>query len=394
MLIEINLFCLLPIDNYTSAKIVSIGIIIISIIYIMINPNFIFNNRGYFSVDICIFIFMCLFQCILTELKYQQGFSYIFRVSIYYFTLLIYLLLSYFLRNDYKKIKGYFKNVSLFFSIILILQYFLYNELGITFLKLDLSIGQRFGQARISVGIFMIVVGVVLSVSSIIKCINNKEKLRKIDLLVVVLGLIDVIFVSKTRSIIISLIVSILGMSFLLIRNKKTKAIIIILLIITGGLVINTEMFNKFVNLKNTEYSENSNIRQEASKYYIEKIKESPIVGIGFLHSKNKYDPAYSFLRGEKGKYFLDDVGIIGFTTTFGIIGLIWYLIIILKCFKIIIKKFKYKTIYDNGESVGLFIFILLSTFTIIFTDSTRIFYFAFILYFIEGNKCKVIMKK
>lgn len=387
ILLQTRFFCFLPFDAYDVAKGISIGIVILFIVCVMIIPKCITDNRGYFAIDICIFIFICLLQCILTELKYRQGYLYVFAISIYYFTMLLYLLLIYFVKNDYEKVKNYFKIISLIFSNILIIQWFLYNNFRITFLELNLDIGQRFGEARINTGVSIISIGVILSVSSIIKCVNNRTKLKKVDILTVILGLVDVVFVSKTRSAIIMLIVSIIVMNILLLRNNNHRIIFIVSLLITSILVFNTDIFDKFINLGSTEYAGNSNIRTEASMYFIQKIKETPIVGIGFLHSKNEYDPAYYFLRGPEGKYFLDDVGLIGFSTTFGLIGLIWYLNVIFKCFNIIITKFKNKKVYDNGECIGLFVFILLSTFTVIFTDAIRIFYLPFILYFIEENK-------
>ena len=226
----------------------------------------------------------------------------------------------------------------------------------------------------------MVCIGIIISLSEILQ--NN---IKKSNILSLIVGTIYIIYVSKTRGYLIALTICILSMIYFYKRGFISKIYTTVIVILVGAIIINLPIISKYNDLKENDYG-SSITRQNAINFYVNQIRNKPLFGMGIINTVNKNDENYSIVRGPYGKFYRDDVGIIGFTNEFGILGLILFLNIMVISFNIIKINFKDKSIYNNIEKVGLFTFLIITTPTLIAMNAERIVYLPFILFMIENN--------
>lgn len=377
LLLSCNMMFLLPISIWNTLRILSLLVVSIN----FINPNIFLKSKGKFNVHIALFIVLCLVEIIISKVAYNQEMLDIVVTVLYCFSIVIYFIINYFWKVemlDY--LKKIFIYISLVLSIILIAQMILYENFSLKFLNINFENRLRFGEVRIEVGAYLICIGSIIAFSEII---SNKCKNKKIYIITFCLDLIYIVYVSKTRGYLVALLIPTMSMLFISMRGITRKFKFTIIIIFTSILFMNLPIMEKYKALeKNDEGS--TWVRKKAIEFYIEQIKEKPLFGMGIINVTDSNDDNYSLIRGPYNKFYREDIGIIGFTNGFGIIGLALYISIIYRVFKIIIYNFKSKIIYDNLYKFGLFVFLCITTPTLICLDPERIYYLAFILILIE----------
>lgn len=374
LLFSTNFIFLLPISLWIVIKIFPILIGA----FILFNPQCVLKAKGKFTVHSIFFIYLIICEIIITKLRYNLGNINLLATSISYFVILLYFILVYY-RIDKEKIIKIFINLTLILSLVLILQFLVYEIWEITFLSLDLGSFLRFGEVRIGEGAFIISIGVILAIAKIINSNKLFSKENSINIVTVILGLADIIFVAKTRSILLFLIVSVFIMLIITIKNKIK---IISVCILCSLIFISSPIMKKYIELNNNE--EWSTIaRRGAIEYYLEQAKDMPIFGTGMINP-GKDDELFYYARGPQGIFYRDDVGIIGLLNGFGAMGVLWYIILLASIAPIILKKIKMREISSSSHILGLFMFLLLCSTTIIFTDPQRLYLLPYILYMIE----------
>ncbi|WP_242954150.1 hypothetical protein [Clostridium puniceum] len=112
--------------------------------------------------------------------------------------------------------------------------------------------------------------------------------------------------------------------------------------------------------------------RTEALNYYIEKIINNPIIPIGLLNEANNLERFY-IIHGKQGYLYESDVGIVGLAVTLGVVGLVWFILLIIKLFRIIIYVYRKKKLNEYIELVGIITFVIINVITLIITDIERI---------------------
>lgn len=381
LLVSCNFFYLAPISIWNSLRIMNLAVIV----FIMINSKLISKSKGKFSVQILIFLIMCIFEFILSKLNYNQSSTEILVTTLYYFVVLIYFIIVYYSNNDTNNfIKNCFVWISLILSIILISQMIVYELFTIKFLTVDIGERLRFGQVRLSEGGFFISLGIIISIG---KMVNKKIKNYKVKLLyisTILLGGIYLILVSKTRGMIFSISITIILMLIITVKGIVNKLKVIAVIGLIGLVFVNSPIYQQYLDLSQVEKG-STDTRVEEVTYYLNETIQSPLFGTGIINATNPNDYAFNVVRGPNGSYFQDDVGIIGFANEFGMLGLIWYIWIIVSCFRILVEQFKDKSIFAIPENIGIFIFICLTSITLIVMDSVLLVYFPFVLYILES---------
>ncbi|MDM0979081.1 hypothetical protein QTJ05_14230 [Clostridium perfringens] len=326
-------------------------------------------------------MFLCIVEIIISKLRYDQSNISLFSVSIYYFVILIYFIISYY-NVKQKEIIKIFINISLVLSIILIIQFVLYEKSGIAFLKINVGSVKRFGEVRISEGAHAVALGIILSFSEIIKSRKILLESNIKNILNLILGFIEIIFIAKTRSILVILIISIIFMLLYHSKGISERIKIIFMIIISSIILMNSNIVKKYDNL-DSEEKWSTIARKGAIEYYLDQVVEKPLFGVGIINPSESIEMHY-YARGPLGIYYRDDVGIIGFLNAFGLVGLIWYISLVYKILKIISVNIKKGCIRKNIQIIGLGMFLSACSFTIIFTDPQRIYLLPFVLYMIE----------
>lgn len=327
-------------------------LVIISIILIILNINLIFKNRYRFILFIFTFLVLNFIEICMTTLKFGQPFSMALGRYKYLFIFIAYIPISVILKKiKIEKLKIMIINLGTLLSILYIIQAMIYPKLII----FNMYYMERADRIRFYTGSYFIIISILLNFSFLL---HNFKKKYFVYLIIQIFMLI---FVSQTRSSIAILFITFIGTLLIYIRNfnwkKVSKILMIVVLIIIiimpyiSSLVssINDSLFNK--------YSDNGSIsiRIDAQKYMIDKIKENPLLGVGMYD--NAYQEAGS-ITGSAYKYYVADVGIVGFVFQYGILGLLIFMYLWIKMIILTYKIYKRK----KENSLYYIMFLLYNT--------------------------------
>ncbi len=367
-LILINFFYL---KTYNLNKSVGYILIICSIVFIFYFKKIIHMRRGYsFNFIVLSFLIIYLVEVIASLIINKQGLKDVILVSFNNIVLLSYYIFSYNVirHKNIKKFELSIIIITALLSGLFIIQFFLYDK-GVIFLNITPNL--RFDSLRITDAAIFINIGLILSFSNFINS-YNKLRYRLICLIATILSYFHVIVIEKTRAIVGIITFCLIIMTIFKYRKKIIKITISGLVILSILLILSTT--SVFVNYVKS-YDENDIsfvARQKSTVYYTSIIKENPFFALGFINPHLE-DTSFTLLRGPEGVCYRDDVGIIGFGSTFGILGIGWYLALLVKFVKIIKENIKSHLINNYLELLGLFVFILLSSVTMIIMDPQRI---------------------
>ncbi|MFU7515532.1 O-antigen ligase family protein [Clostridium sp. HCS.1] len=397
LLLEARFFYLFKfpdiIDKYNTyhVKIIIFIITIVTIIFFLITRRYKYiKDKTLFSNNIILFLILVFFETILSYINYSQYGQTVMDtiwMSYYFYIILLYYILVYldikFNDDSYKRIITIF---SLILSIIFIVQSILYNSDGLLIVKIsELSLNgieSRLGRIRLTYPSTIISFSIILSAGRILNKREEKKDLYKIiDILNVILGCIYIVYVSQTRALIVYIFISIIIM-FIFRNGRNIKRLLISFLLLVSVIIVilNLSITKEYINTFNdTDNSISTIARKGAIEYFIKKGSENIVFGSGFIGS-NQDSELFYIARGEYGIYSTTDVGIIGYYSSFGILGLLLYISLILKLMKIIKKLIVTKRINYCIELIGMFIFLVFSSGTLIVMDKQRIILLPFIL--------------
>lgn len=382
LFIETRFLLFIP-SNGLNSNINKTFLVILSILFLFLLMKQILKENYLWQKTILIFLFLVLLEIIISSVFYNQSLNETLKVSLYNFILIFYFVLFYFKDNNNSKfLINSIVYFTLIVSILLIIQVYLYNKYAIKFLSVNTS-NLRFNGLRIyDLGNF-IEFGAVLSIGMYL---NNKGKL--IYLITFILGILEMVYVAKGR---IGLIIVILSSLLMVVYYSKinikklSKYLFIILVVLV--LVSNMSMLKEFTNsFGSSEFKAGDSLRKYEVEYYINQLKIRPIFGLGFAYFNSEYDRNYNFVRGNYiYKFYKDDVGIVGFTNTFGVLGFIWYIYLLYRFIKILIKVRKNNLLRENIYALGIVLLIIFQSFNTIIMDPQRIINLIFLLIILEN---------
>lgn len=182
---------------------------------------------------------------------------------------------------------------------------------------INLSYDYRYGEIRLRADSCLINLLFVITVSNFIKGKN-----RIINLIYSVINVIYVMFMLKTRLLMVSYLGVLVVAFFIWKRDFAVKIMITFVAISIIPVILNTEIFQDTVEAILED--DPNDIRAVGKAYYMDKLKENPILGRGYINIE--WEPAY-VAAGMNRKIYLNDNGILGFTFVFGGLGLVWFLV-------------------------------------------------------------------
>ena len=202
-----------------------------------------------------------------------------------------------------------------------------------------------------------------------------------IKIYILVVSTIELVFIAKTRALLIIYFITIVIMIWSKKSSatkkeivRKTVAAILICGAVIGALNTNISKayFNEYIESLNTQYDTVS-IRNEEVKYAIELLGQNPVtavLGTGFVPETNEtLNYSRNTIKGLR-----TDIGVVGFINQFGVLGLIWILLIIINATKVLLKNLK-ETV-RKVDYIGLYSIFILGMPTLFLFNGERLVYF------------------
>lgn len=328
-----------------------------------------------------IFITYCVFEALRNKTTYNLNLNQMLLAFHGYLLFLLCVFLN--ACPDRKRLSQFIIKTLTLFSVILstlfVFQAFVYNTFRYSFLKINEYQSLAFAETR-SWGIRLTFPGTLIIFSLLISWgVLQKKKNDKLHIFNIVLGGLYIVYVCQTR---MTTLVIICTMLLVLVFNKVgrkysilKKAIVIImaLTVLLAPLYIDSI----FDSNTGSVYA-----RTYAYKFYIEKIVENPLFGIGLLPDDKTNATITKTLHGDLGYANITDVGIVGYSVQFGIVGIILLIALVL----IIYGNFKRYKKKDNiyYSCLACCIYILGTCSTLSIFDTQRIVMLPFVLFLIN----------
>lgn len=329
-----------------------------------------FRIRGIYSNNILFFLIFILCDSLFTMVIYPEQSVYrTISTAFSYFLFLGYFPLVHYLESDarYRKFMSIMTVSSLFVTIVALAFTVSVNFRGeeIFHFSQAYKTFERTGNVRIYYVLENYIrVSQLVSLGWLLsnRCKTNIEKL--LHLLNYIAVFVGIIYIDQSRFYLFAtIIVSII--MILMSDGRFKKWIIFGLLIAFIGVILSDVVVAPFASAQVNDSS--FQIRLEAISYYFRKALQNPFFGLGLLSPGSSDTYLRYIFYGPKLAYFQDDVGIFGFLGGFGFVGAIWYFVLIKKIFRYG-KDCRSDPIYW-----GLFISIVMSSFTMLWIDKQRL---------------------
>lgn len=362
------------------------GILIVSVLFLIVSLfyskgilNIQKNTRGWLVFTLAIIMAeLVVTSRVATSqpfvLTLAEAYPYLLIVIVYFVLRL--LIRS---REDILVFLNVIEVASLVIAIFALLQFLLYPNV-IIFTLDNLTI--RNNLPRIFLGGNIVpVFGTLISFAKIV----SKKNDHRISIVNLVLEIIKLAVIEQQRGALLILFALMIFIVFTYISNKYirvllyslvTVAVIVIALLSDVSTLINSTF--RFDN----DFSLDA--RTESIRFFCEKAKQYPMLGMGFITSSKNQDPiSYAILNNQRGYHCQrSDVGIFGLLNMWGIIGVFWYLMFLKKIF------YYYKKCEEEWRDLVnvLFVFTFLSSFNLIIADMQRVLLMP--LFLIVAEKC------
>jgi len=359
-----NLFYILPNNPYW--RLLSI---LFSVILIGPKIQISAQNKSIFNFVLC-FILIGFLSLVYTVL---QGLQSVSQALLRYQSILMIVACLPFLKHSSRfgerMIRNAIEVVVTVVSTIYIVQSMLYPK----YIFITAGLSLRNGFMRTVVGSTIFAIGLLLIIGDVISTYGRKGSLKYI-VAAIITGY-NILFIIQTRSLNFAIIASICFCIYRTIDTKKFRgkqkiwwrltsgAILIVIVIWSIGYV--GEIIG--ASLSNNESS--SINRLGAYQYYLQLFSQYPLFGIGMIRNQAIDGLAQA---GIAMKYYIDDIGLIGYLAQYGLVGFL--------CFLIWMKKVL-KYLHANGDnaywSILLFLIFLLP-FNCLLNMDVGVLYIAF----------------
>lgn len=328
-----------------------LAVIVVFILLVLLVINKVHLNNLLFKRYICVFLIIYLLEFIYSTMKYGQGAGNVFVASNYCLIITMYFcLVHYFRQNGIACFNKWIVYIALINMLLHLGQYVLFDR-GVVFLFFDAE-NLRMGSLRLSHATCAIdFLGIIIAFSEIL---SNKTK-NTINYIVLLLGIVSFVYVSRGRASLIGAFVTCVGM--LCYKNKKNalKIILIGLVVLFAGFVFlnYTSLGNSYLDSLGEE--DTLSYRFTEMNYYIEQVKDNMVLGVGFIRRMG-FTSITQIITGPRYNYSRTDVGIVGFINTFGIVGLVWYVAYLIRITKYVFRIRKHNTTNLSLIIIGIYI--------------------------------------
>lgn len=338
---------------------------------VLLNLTALFYSKATYKKEAIIWCCYLLFQMIYSYTTYGQSIQvYVYMVA-NQFTILAYAYFYYF-RNSHEWYYESYKKIATFFMFAVIVIWFL-TSMGINILD-EKAFTIRNGRPRIAGGMVMVAFLVLMIWCEIVDKRNQKRKTKYASYVLLAIGLLYINFINQTRMCLLAT-VGAAAIVYLLSRKGSGNKVIAICVAIMACVfvfqipAVQTLLNDKFGGL--IDGTDNSMVpRLGAITHYIEMAQGHEIFGIGLIQptqpGNGKYDLSY-IMNGPWGVYSSDDVGMVSFYAVYGLVGLVFYLILMIRLFKRAWGERK-----EHSYKLAIWLYVFMSGFSMMLTDLWR----------------------
>lgn len=325
LILTLNFHCFYLI-NPDKIPLDDIGFVLEIILFVLIFlSNKKINNKEYDYLGITIsVIILVIISSITANIQYEQPFFLGLRAQRHWIMALnMYFPIRYLLKNNKISINGLVNtiyNFSIIYLVITTIQYVLANKL----IFLNVSVNNHYGSHKFY---FDESVLVLLFSITFYKVISKEKNNKVLNLILSIWTLIFIYQFTKYRTILLALVISV---TIFVIMDKgfSMKKIGIISVILFGvAIFINTDLGVTILEaLKGNDGS--LNMRTVGREFYFKKLEGNYIWGNGFI---SILWPKSYIEGGIAERIYYTDNGIFGLMFYYGLIGVIWWLIMNIK---------------------------------------------------------------
>lgn len=344
LLLQVKLFYILPFSGFYSInsnqqQLLMVLITIATLIATNLRPIS-GEYHSVFNKEIVFFLLYYVFELIYSAIKNKQGIVNAFTASNFYLMIISFYIYSYYIKkNGLRRFDDIVITIATINIVVCWLQYFLAFH-GIVFTKMQLS-GTRFDSVRIQdMGETITCLGIILAAN---RWIFHSSSKRGKYIIITFLGILGNLIVSKGRITIIALISALVIM--LMVKHRKnvlSTATILCAVFVVVALFFKTPLGEKYITSFTNSESDTATIRSREYSYYLDQSEESVsnlIFGVGFIRDTG--DEASNYLRGPAHQYSRTDIGFLGMLNSIGILGCIWYCVLLIKSLVILVSRRK-----------------------------------------------------
>lgn len=362
--------------NLNDTKDYNITIMLIIILTLISISKIRMTNTFELKNMIIIMFFMVLMTIVISKLAFNQPTIYIVEAN----RSMVAYILYFSVKSNIENIKNYNLTIKILlitgtcFALLATTQYLTYPHI----LLKGINFAQRFDGIRFYNGFTVVIPSFFILASYILKKSSRSKIVLSLSILL--LEFFYLTNVTKTRNIIICIIIA-LFMTFLIQKKYKHiyKVIFFIFIIILGFLFFKN-IINSLWGLTVNDTVATGQSRINTISYIFKTIHLSPILGLGM------YSPKFDLVPYQVQV----DVGLFGFGFEFGIVGLIWAMVMFIKIIKKIIYIYN-KSPEDSYFFIGYFIYsIVILPFNCLFNYKELIVYFVIIYALLETKYAKV----
>lgn len=254
------------------------------------------------------------------------------------------------------------------YAALSLLQAFAYSS-GLVFMNMDYQyISQRGYGARLIMTGDIIAFGAVLTIGELLKPARKKSLLLIAALAIDVL---ELVLVAQTRVLIFGVILAALvGYYISASKGKALRGLLIIAFVIVYYLVGMQGLLDSLFS-DNLIYSTTARI--EAYQYYFNHMFDNGVIGIGVI-------PADSYMYDIYGSTYtrggVSDIGILGFFSTFGMLGVVSFALIAIKLFRLLFASPAcFEMMRRYPEAYVLTAFFFATSLTLALSNPQRVFF-------------------
>ncbi|MCL6589056.1 MAG: hypothetical protein K6U80_03800 [Firmicutes bacterium] len=341
-----------------------------------------------FTGNILAFLALVLVWVLAPNLLYGQPLIMGLRAARRFLLILLYFPFAVFFRDPENR-RDFLKTIrlmALLIAIIYLAQFLLIGKVVFLYLR----VSERYGGARLHIhGMGLIIAGLILVFNELFHkryrtpaffYLDKMRLLFQCGLLLTV-----ILFVSKARTNLAGVVAVFTTLLFSSRRINTLKKILIVFFLGIGlAALMISNAFDPLVLLFNDELlaqKSNITIRFQALNYYWELYRKTPLFGMGI---QNLLYPNNPLNAGYEAGFMLVDIGVIGFTCSFGIAGLVWLFLILKKVFANVKKITDITSKYMIIGSMAYFLAIFPTVNA--FTDNTYMAYFILMVALASGS--------
>lgn len=362
---EFYLFKLSNTQDYNITIILVLVLFLISIKKIGLTKTF---DLKYMIIIMWIMVFMTM---VISNLAFNQSITYIIEANRYMLNYILYFSVKSYVQN-YKNYNLTIKVLLMAgscFALLATIQYFTYPNIII--LK-GISFAYRFNKIRFFYGFTVVIPSFFILVSYIFKKSSISKKLLTFSVLL--LQFFYLANITKTRNVMIAVVITAFVIFLIQKKYRYIYKIIFLVFAVALMLVLFKDIINDLWEITVSDTTGTGESRVNTVDFILKTIKLSPILGLGM------YSPKFSLIPSQ----IHVDVGILGFAFEFGIMGLIWAIVMFIMIIKKMIYIYK-KSPEDSYFFIGYFVYsIAILVFNCLFNFRELIVYFSIIYALLE----------